>query len=151
MKKADMIAGILGLSLSLYVIWAASQFPEDKVLLLGPHFFPMLLASGLGILSIVLFMKAFLNNSRPDREPLNFKDPGVQRAGIALLATIIYCMLLNFAGFILTSISYLLFLMYLLKQRHPLKMIAVALGVTFAVYGIFRIALNITLPTGFFG
>ncbi|MBZ4655118.1 MAG: hypothetical protein JG781_2475 [Peptococcaceae bacterium] len=151
MKKADIIAGILGLALSVYVAWAAAQFPEDKVLLLGPHFFPTLLAIGLGLMSLILIAKAMLGKAKKAGETFDLKDPGIQRAGIALLATILYGILLPHVGFIIMSIVYLFFLMCLLKQRNYSKMLAIALGVTFIVYGIFRVALNITLPTGFLG
>ncbi len=151
MKKPDIIAGILGIILSIYVIGMAVHFPEDKVLLLGPHVFPIVLSGGLSIACIVLIAMAVRGKSKPSTESFSLKNPGIQRSGITLVATIIYCALLNSAGFILASTLYLLFLMYLLKQRNYVKMITVALGITFAVYGIFRIILEITLPTGFLG
>jgi putative tricarboxylic transport membrane protein len=151
LKKADIIAGSIGLFISVYVIWEARHFPEDKVLLLGPHFFPTMLAVGLGLLSLGLIVLAAKGKSRRQNDPFNIRSPGVQRAALALIATVFYCLIFNFIGFIITSTIYLMFLMYLLRQRAYLKMLTIALGVTFLVYGVFHTLLDITLPAGFLG
>jgi len=141
--KTDMLSG--------YVFMATAQFPQDNVLLLGPSFFPRLLAVGLLIMSILLLIKALMGRSMQSNDKFDIKNPGTQRAGIALLATIVYCLVLPYLGFIIDSVLYLIFLMYLLKQRSYLKMVIISLGVTFMVYAVFRMALNITLPLGLLG
>lgn len=151
LKIPDIIAGIIGLLISVYVIITAHSFPEDKVLLLGPSFFPTVLAAGLGIFSLLLLTAALRGKSRPSTDPFSIKDPGVHRAGISLLAVIVYCLVLGVLGFILTSTVYLFGLMYLLKRRDYLKMAAVSLGVTLLIYGIFNRLLDISLPAGFLG
>ncbi|MEW6660877.1 MAG: tripartite tricarboxylate transporter TctB family protein [Bacillota bacterium] len=151
MNRADLIAGLLGIFLSLYVFWATANFPDDDVLLLGPSFVPFLLALGLCLSSLGLIFKAWVSKKPNGETGFNWKDPGIVRAGMALFVTILYCLALPICGFILTSIFYLVVLMYLLKQRNYLKMFTVALGVTFAVFGIFRMMLKITLPMGIFG
>jgi len=151
LKKADIIAAIVGILLSGYVFMATAQFPQDNVLLLGPSFFPRLLAVGLLIMSILLLIKALMGRSMQSNDKFDIKNPGTQRAGIALLATIVYCLVLPYLGFIIDNVLYLIFLMYLLKQRSYLKMVIISLGVTFMVYAVFRMALNITLPLGLLG
>jgi putative tricarboxylic transport membrane protein len=151
LKRADIIVGIIGVLLSGFVFMETVKFPEDKVLIMGPSFFPKLLATGLMVMSIILLIKALMGKSMQTNEKFDIKDPGIQRSGIALLATVIYCLLLPHLGFILDSTLYLVFLMYLLKQRSYIKMTLISLAVSLAVFAIFRIALNITLPLGFFG
>lgn len=150
-KIPDIIAGIIGLLISVYVVITAHSFPEDKVLLLGPSFFPTVLAAGLGIFSLLLLSAALRGKARPATDPFSVKDPGVHRAGISLLAVIVYCLLLGTLGFIITSTVYLFGLMFLLKRRDYLKMAAVSLGVTLLIYGIFNRLLDISLPAGFLG
>lgn len=151
MKLPDIIAGVTGFVISTYVLITAYHFPEDKVLVLGPHFFPMLLAVGLGALSLGLIFLAVLGKSRPAKAPFSLKDPGVQRSGIALLAIIIYCFVFERLGFIITSAIFLFFLMYLLKRRDYAKMAAISVGVSLMVYGIFNRLLDISLPAGLLG
>lgn len=70
------------------------------MLLLGPSFFPTVLAIGLGVFSLLLLVMALRGKSRPSTDPFNIKDPGVQRAGVSLVAAVAYCGLLNILGFI---------------------------------------------------
>ncbi|MFZ5945341.1 MAG: tripartite tricarboxylate transporter TctB family protein [Bacillota bacterium] len=151
MKRADIIASLIGVSLCGYVFWASGKFPEDNVLLLGPSFFPRLLAWALFFMSIVLLVKALMGKSMESKEKFDIKDPGIQRAGIALLATIVYIFTLDFLGFIIGSTIYLVFLMYLLKLRSYGRMFLISLSVTFIVFAVFRVFLHITLPLGFLG
>ncbi|MEW6623393.1 MAG: tripartite tricarboxylate transporter TctB family protein [Bacillota bacterium] len=151
MKKPDIVAGIIGILLSGYVLWATTRFPEDRVLLLGPAFFPRLLAYSLLVFSVGLIILALLGKSMKTNEKFSLKDPAVQRAGASLLATIVYCLLFPYLGFILCSIIYLMFLMFLLKLRNYFKMILISTAISLVIYGIFSKALNITLPNGFLG
>ena len=151
MKKADIIAGLLGLSLSFYIIIQSGKFPEDNVLLLGPSFFPRILAVLMLVMSTTLIITALLGKSARTAEKLDIRDPGIQRSIITLVVTVIYLLLLKHIGFIINTIVYLMFLMYLLKLRNYLKMVLVSVGVTIAVYYVFRVALNITLPLGILG
>lgn len=151
MKKPDIIAGIIGLVICVYVIYTAYFFPEDKVLLLGPSFFPSVLAGGLGLFSLILLAGALRGKSRHSADPFSVSDPGIRRAGVSLLAAVVYCLLFNILGFIVVSILYLFGLMFLLHRRDYLKMAAVSVGVTLLVYAIFNRLLDISLPAGILG
>ena len=123
MKKADIIAGILGILLSFYIFMESAKFPEDNVLLMGPSFFPRILAVLMLIMSIALIVIALMGKSAKTAEKLDIRDPGIQRSIIALVATVIYLLLFKRLGFILDSILYLMFLMYLLKLRNYVQMV----------------------------
>ncbi|NLW25318.1 MAG: tripartite tricarboxylate transporter TctB family protein [Clostridia bacterium] len=151
MKKADIIAGILGILLSFYIFMESAKFPEDNVLLMGPSFFPRILAVLMLIMSIALIVIALMGKSAKTAEKLDIRDPGIQRSIIALVATVIYLLLFKRLGFILDSILYLMFLMYLLKLRNYVQMVLVSIGVSVAVYFIFKVGLSITLPLGILG
>jgi len=151
LKKADIIAGILGILLSFYIFMESAKFPEDNVLLMGPSFFPRILAVLMLIMSIALIVIALMGKSAKTAEKLDIRDPGIQRSIIALVATVIYLLLFKRLGFILDSILYLMFLMYLLKLRNYVQMVLVSIGVSVAVYFIFKVGLSITLPLGILG
>ena len=148
MKRADSIAGLLGLALSIFVIWATSNFPENQMSRVGPAFFPKFLAFGLGFFSLLLLFTAFTQKKTVKVAHLNLKDPGCQRVGIALAATVIYCFVLNYFGFIVSAIIFLLFLMFLLKERRYFQMVTIACIVTGTIFLVFKVFLNITLPMG---
>jgi putative tricarboxylic transport membrane protein len=116
---------------------------------IGPDFFPRLIAAGLFIFSGVLIVSNLLSREEDTVVRFDIKDPGVQRAGIALLASIVYGLLVETFGFILTTIVYLVFLMYVMKLRKWKKMGLVAVMVSLLVFLVFRVFLHITLPDGF--
>lgn len=148
LKKPDIISGLLGILFGVYILVAASKFPEDVVMRIGPAFFPSVLAVLLILFSSLLLCFALMGKSKGPVEKFNFKDPGTQRAGIALLTTIVYSVLLNVGGFIVTTILYLFGLMFLLKKRDYLNMALISIGVTLGVFIIFEKFLHISLPLG---
>ncbi|SHI87644.1 Tripartite tricarboxylate transporter TctB family protein [Geosporobacter subterraneus DSM 17957] len=151
MRKADIIGGLMGVFISAFVFYESSKFPEDIVMKIGPSYFPRILAMGLLLVSGILILQAYMGKSKKPAEKFDIKEPGIQRAGIALLSTIVYCMILDKVGFIPSSILYLVFLMYLLEKRNYVKMTMISTAVVVGIYIIFKTILNITLPSGFFG
>lgn len=149
LKKPDIISGLIGILFGVYILVTAARFPQDVVMGIGPAFFPMMLALALIFFSCLLICFAFLGKSKGTVEKFNFKDPGKQRAIIALIVTIIYSLLLNVLGFIVTTILYLFGLMFLLEKRDYLSMSLISVGLTLGVFIIFEKLLHIALPVGF--
>jgi putative tricarboxylic transport membrane protein len=148
MKHADIIGGMLGIILSFLIFYIASGFPEDQVVRVGPAFFPKLVAVGLGIFSVILLISAYTGNQVETNPGFSIKDPGIQRGIISAGATIIYCLLFEYLGFIVCTFIYLSFLMILLKDRQYIQIAITSITVTAVVYFIFKVLLNITLPSG---
>jgi putative tricarboxylic transport membrane protein len=148
MKRADIVAGILGLCLCALVFYLTASFPEDQVVRVGPAFFPRLLSAGLGIFSAILLVSAFFKANAASESGFSLRDPGIRRGIVSVVATVIYCYLFEYLGFITLTIIYLIFLMLLLKERHYFQIVSTAIGVTIAVFFIFEGLLNITLPMG---
>ena len=150
MKRADIIAGLLGLALAVYVFVVTGSFPEDKVVLMGPAFFPRMLASGVAVFSLVLLGSAFIKrySEKEKNLGLSFRNKGLQRAAMSLAATLLYCLGLEYLGFFVCSVIYLIFLMFLLQDRKYLQMALTSIIVTVVVFIVFRSFLNITLPLG---
>lgn len=148
MKKADIVSGILVLLIAGYVFVESGRFPQDAVLLLGPAFFPRLLAGGLVVLGIGLIVMALAGRSLPQGPDFEFAGGGVRRALIALGTMAVYTLLLPTLGFILDSFLLLLVMMRFLGLRSYPKMLLVSAAVTAAVFFVFHTFLKIALPTG---
>ena len=148
MKRADIVASILGIVLSLFIFYLTSGFPEDQVVRVGPAFFPNLVAAGLGIFSALLLLNALTRKYIDGDQSFSFKNRGIQRNIISVTATIVYCLLFEVLGFITCSILYLIFLMILLKDRQYIQIAITSVTVTIAVFYIFKVLLNISLPMG---
>lgn len=116
----------------------------------GPAFFPRVLAAGLMTFSLLLIIQnLFLVSSEDGEKRFDIKDPGVHRAAVALAATIVYGIGMSFLGFIIMTVLYLLFMMYLMKMRKWIFMAGVSVAVSLTVYLVFSVMLNIALPEGF--
>jgi len=148
MRRADIIAGILGIALCFLIFYLTSTFPEDQVVSVGPAFFPRLVAAGLGIFSAILLLRACTHKYLETHSGFSFKDREIQRGIVSFGATVIYCLFFEYLGFITCTIIYLIFLMLLLKDQHYVQLTITSIAVTIAVFFIFRILLNITLPLG---
>jgi putative tricarboxylic transport membrane protein len=125
-----------------------TRFPKDVVMQIGPNFFPNILAILLIIFSIALLVTALLGRSIGEAEKFNLKDPRLQRAGLALILTILYSLLMKPLGFIIASVLYLFIFMFVLDKRQYVSMVAISCGLTALVYLIFEMFLHITLPLG---
>lgn len=150
MNKPNFIYSILGLILSIYVFLTASSFPTPPGNTIGPGYYPMLLSIGLLVMSSVLLIQTLLRVGKEEFEKFNIKSSEVIRFAVSFIATVIYAIAMQFLGFILASVLYLFFLMYLLKNREYIKMSIISVGVSVSVYLIFSNVLNLTLPLGFF-
>jgi putative tricarboxylic transport membrane protein len=148
LRKPDFIWGILGVLLSLYVFWKASSFPDDSVLLLGPAFFPMLLAGGMLIVSLGMICLTVFTKYGEGYPEFKLTDAGTIRMLLTLISSVAYYFLMPMTGFILGSILYLVFLMKLLKVQGNVKVLLLSGVITMTIYGIFGWGLNIALPPG---
>lgn len=148
MKRIDRIAGFLGIALSGFIFYITADFPADHVVKVGPAFFPRLLAVGLALSCVLLIVYSYLKTHAQVYERFSLKDRGVQRGLVSVAATVVYCLLFELLGFITCTVFYLLFLMVLLKEKNYLQMIMTTVLTTAAVFIVFKVFLNITLPLG---
>lgn len=148
MKKANIVFSILGLLLSAYVWISSADFPYDKIMILGPEFFPRVMAVAMAIASASLLGYTFLVGVVGDGKSISLKNPGIQRALIVFLAAVVYAVLLPILGFIIDSIVFMLFMMYMLQFRAYGKMLLSSIVTVAVVIFAFQIMLQIQLPAG---
>jgi putative tricarboxylic transport membrane protein len=148
MKTADIVAGLIGILIGVYIVWEGSTMPADVVMKIGPSFFPNILAGFLIVCSLALIVTALRGRSKGSVAPLRVSDPGVQRGLITLAATLVYCILLKPLGFIPTSLAFMVFMMVTLGRRKPMSLIAAPWVVTLSVWVVFEKILHLDLPPG---
>jgi len=143
-----MISGMIGIVIGAYVLITCRSYPEDFVMKIGPAFFPEMLAAGLILFSAVLVLQAMLGKSIGDVQHLSIRDKGAQRILLALAGMIVYCAVLKPVGFIIATIPWIMFYMYLLGNRKKLQYLWVPIAITLAVYLVFEKVLVLSLPGG---
>jgi len=116
-SKADIVAAICLLLVSLLVFWISKDFPSSKTGI-GVSTFPKLLAGLLIIFSIVIIIQAIKNSSFSKKEP-TFKEfkKGHKLIVAVIIILIIYIQMLEVLGFILSSFLLLITLMFVFGER----------------------------------
>jgi putative tricarboxylic transport membrane protein len=150
MKKINYLCGVLGLIFTAYIFISSAAFPTDKVMKIGPDFFPRLMATGMGIASIALLISTYINGTTMVAEAISFKDPGIRRAIIVFISAIVYVFLMQVIGFILSTIIFMMFMMHKLQLTSYGKMLLVSVLTAALVQLAFQGLLDIQLPMGFF-
>ena len=151
MKKANIIAGLLGIAFSSGVFIATLGFRKFRNVPIGPEFFPRWLAIGLFVCSAVLLIQAIKTKPSGDRPAptLSLFDKGMQRLLIGVGIIAFYAFTWNFLGFVIATPFGLFALMYLLGLRRYTVMIAFSLGTMIVIFCAFRYLLGIDMPLGF--
>jgi hypothetical protein len=148
MQKRNIFSAVAMLAFSLAVGVKAATFPLGDLRRIGPGFFPLVLASLLGILSLALLL-SFLGKREegvPPRWPRQWL--GIISVLVALFA---YGFFLKFLGF---SLANFLFSLALLKYGYPGKwMIPLggALATTLFSFLVFKYWLGTPFPGGWIG
>lgn len=150
MKKINYLCGVLGLIFTAYIFISSAAFPTDKVMKIGPDFFPRLMATGMGIASVALIISTYIHGTIMVAEAISFKDPGIRRAIIVFISAIIYVLLMQALGFILSTIIFMMFMMHKLQLTSYGKMFMVSVLTAALVQLAFQGLLDIQLPMGFF-
>lgn len=151
MKKANIIAAIIGMGFSFAVFVITLSFKQFKNVPVGPEFFPRWLAIGLFIFSGTLLVQALKVKPAEDypAPTLSLFDKGMLRllSGVAII--VVYAISWNFLGFIIATPLALLGLMALLGLRKFPMMLIFSLCVMVVVFCAFRYLLGIDMPLGF--
>lgn len=152
MRRADFIAGAIGVMVGGGAITIASDFPADVVMNVGPAFFPTMLAGLFVLSSAALMVSAALDRGAdaPVATPSvgMSLDNGTLRAVLTVAGVLAFCLALRPVGFLPTSLVFLIAMMFLLGMRSLPRMVAVAMGVTGGIYLVFERLLGLTLPSG---
>lgn len=148
MKKANTIAAVIGILISVYALAVTFTFKQFKNVPVGPEFFPRYLSIGLLICSCVLLGQSIFSTSTEEAPTLSLKDSGMQRLLIAVVGLIVFTALWELVGFIILTPVFLFGLMYLLQMRKYrfMALMSVSLGV--GIFFLFKILLGIEMPLG---
>ena len=141
---SDRIFGAVGLLLALGYAWAAlvieESFLSDAV---GPKAFPLIITSVLGLSSLAIFLK-------PDVAPEWPSLPRLLEVAMAVLAMILYAILLPEAGFIIATAVAAASLTWRLGSS-PIGSLITGCLTSLGIYAVFHLVLGLSLAKGPFG
>ena len=152
MRKANIIAGGIGMLVSALAFVKTFSFKQFKNVPVGPEFFPRALAISLFICCLALVIQNVLDKSNTEKAPtLSLKNKDIQRMLIGLAIILVTAFLWSILGFLIVTPFTIFGLMFVLGKREWIKMAIISVAVTVVVFLAFRFLLGIEMPMGFLG
>lgn len=158
MKKANIIAGIIGMLFSGYA-WAYTyKFKQFKNVPVGPEFWPRALAIGLFFLCALLVavnvISVVRHGDKTKAPTLNIfakteEGRNLRKMLLAVAVTVLLAFLWQYIGFLIATPIAVFFLQWLLGNRKWKSMVIYSVAVTAVVFCVFRFLLGISMPLGF--
>lgn len=149
MKKDDILSGCILIAISIYFLRESNSLPPSSLGIPGSAFFPRLICFAFVIFGGILIIRSFKKGEAERKITLILKQDLIRVLAVILLCGI-YIFSIPFLGFILTSILFIVFLMFIFQVKRIGIIILWGFLVTLIIYFIFKILLKVPLPAGMF-
>lgn len=149
MKKDDILSGCILIAISIYFLRESNSLPPSSLGIPGSAFFPRLICFAFIIFGGILIIRSFKKVEAERKISLILKQDLIRVLAVILLCGI-YIFSIPFLGFILTSILFIVFLMFIFQVKRIGIIILWGFLVTLIIYFIFKILLKVPLPAGMF-
>lgn len=118
----------------------------------GPGLFPFMSGSALVLLSLILGVQVFRKKITSDQATGVFENyAGAVRAGLVCIALLGYAISMEYLGFAISTALFLAFLLGPIGTQRWHVVIGFSIVATAAMYAVFKIWLNLPLPSGLLG
>jgi len=154
MKKHDRMGGWVWFVLGICICIGSVQLRLGSFHAPGPGFLPFLSGAALGIFGLVLLFSTTFAKPKGEEEAKSEKSlvkwnwKKFLNPLLILLALLVYILLLEPLGFLVTTFIYLLFLFKLSEPGKWLMPLALSIIVTALSYLIFSVWLHCQFPKG---
>lgn len=149
MKKINLYLSIFLSALSIFVIIESKKMPAEIAGLgMGPGVLPFWLGVGILFLSIILGVGALLDKSGPKKV---FSISELKNVGIMFLALVLYAISVDLLGFGISTLALVVFLVQRLGKYAWWKCGGFGVIVSVVSVYLFRVLLEMPLPTGLVG
>lgn len=145
----DIVAGIVLILFSLWVIWEAREFAAAAARFRGvsPALFPTMLAVGIILLACIMILRG-LRRGRNWQFTFDLRQKNSYLALGLVVATVLYGLTLEFLGFLLVTTLYALIFIVWMKGAKPLKALIISCVAVGAIYFIFHTLMFVPFPKG---
>jgi len=150
-RERDRISTLVWLIVAMAICFGSVKLSLGNLHRPGPGFFSFLSGAVLGILSILVFLQSFKEQSGDIRKAFWPNPRRGLKMTYVVIALVLYAIGMNYLGFFLST---LLFLGFLLRGIDPQRwgvVFAWSILGTIISWGIFKYWLNVQLPGGIVG
>lgn len=155
---SDLATGLISSVLGVVYLYMTFRLPDVSIGdPLGPRLFPLIVGIGAVISGAVLLAKEIrAGKTRSAQAPKGEDAPDYssrkgtyRKIGLTLLAGIIFGLLLDQVGYLISSFVFMMTLMCLVnKLKRLAENIVIALGFSVVTYVVFAILFKVSLPRG---
>lgn len=150
-KWKDFITGICGMLFSavLYILSVQIGLKENQAI--GADFLPKIAAVILFVMFLILAIRGYGQVRSEQKKQAREFAPNYKGVAIVFLVMLLYAFLLKEIGFIITSMAFLYFAIFMMTKKEefkPVKSIFITVIVVLAIYYIFTAIFGIRLPKG---
>jgi putative tricarboxylic transport membrane protein len=145
-RRRDLGAAAVLLAFGLFAVIQARGLRFGSVVAPGPGFFPLCLAAALCLTSLALLVNAW----REAPEGAVASGAGGRRFAMigALVALLVYALVLERLGFLLATFGLLVFFFKALQRQSWLVAVGGAVATALVSHLVFKIWLGVNLPGG---
>ena len=151
MKKANYIISAIMFLVGLGIVVMSSslkiQIGDGDP---GAGFWPMLLGALIIIFAVGLAISTLKNKKMLEEKTFTISTPANMRVYILFGVIVLFCVILYFLGFYIGALLFIPAVMYLLEVRSVKKIVLTTVLTLAAVYVLFGVLLNISLPDPIF-
>lgn len=151
-KKANVIVSILCAVLGLGIIFISSGYPSAEAYgtgVPGPGLWPIVISVVMLGCAALLMMKT-LKMKPEENEEVVLWSADTRRVYISMLVLLIYTIILEYVGFILSTIAMLFLFIQWFAKKSWIKNLVISVLVTMIIYAVFKWVLNVPIDFGFF-
>lgn len=150
MKKGNIIAAVLTMALSIYIIITCLGYPRAEAYgtgVPGPGLWPGVIAGLMFVAALALLIES-LRMKPEDDTPLGMLTDGTKRVYVTMAILVVYVAVLGFVGFIPSTIIMLFIFINWFAKKKPAITLLISVVSTLAVYCIFKFVLNVPVDFG---
>ena len=151
MNRAYQITGVVFLLLAAFIARESLELKFYTNNGPGPGFFPFWLSLAMGLLAVLMILKATFREPEPMPEGFFASRAGYLKVGAIVLALAATTAMMNVLGFQLTMLGIITFLLFALGRPSLIVTLLVSMAGSFGCFYLFTKLLRVPLPTGFFG
>lgn len=149
MRKANIIISIILIGFASFYAYLIANLPaRDLPNTLGAAFVPWVLAGSLAGLSVILLISSILAKNNSDTVSLPVRE--LLGIGFLLVLIVGYVKLMDYFGFVASSIVFLSILTWLAGSRKPVEIGLFSITTSTLVYLLFHKFFKVQLPSGIF-
>ena len=151
-KLGDLFAGLFFMGLGIGVTVGAIRLGLGKIVEPEPGFFPFLSGCFFALLALVVLLRSFVPGRGFQAKISSFwKGLNWHRPLAVGLLILVYILMLERAGFLLTSLILLFFMLRWVEKFSWWKALLISASASACTYLLFHTLLKATLPIGILG